>query len=89
MDELLSRQIARLESELAHLTEVLPNRPNTYLPKLGKTAYELGMLYWQECNDLERAETFLTRSAGYYDRHTGRLCSTGSNPCANSLSSIG
>lgn len=73
MDELLSRQIARLESELAHLTEVLPNRPNTYLPKLGKTAYELGMLYWQECNDLERAETFLTRSAEYYDRYTGRI----------------
>lgn len=74
MDELLTRQITRLESDIAILEEkILGNRPNTYLPKLAQKLYELGLLYGYECNDLERAEAYLTRSAEYYDRYTGHI----------------
>lgn len=74
MDELLSRQIARLNSEITLLEEKTHgNRPNTYRPKLAKRLYELGMLYKYECNDPERAEVFLARSADQYDQYTGRI----------------
>lgn len=74
MDELLSRQITQLESEITLLEEKTHgNRPNTYRPKLAKRLYELGMLYKYECNDPERAEVFLARSADQYDHYTGRI----------------
>lgn len=74
MDELLTRPIARLESEITLLEEKLHgNRPNTYRFKLAKRLYELGMLYKYECNDFERAEIFLIRSADQYDHYTGRI----------------